>query len=231
MLDVVRREFKYGITEYEAAALRRKLTFVAPPDPNNGLRGYLVRSLYFDTLLDADFEAKVDGIDKRRKIRLRVYDPLSETVKLELKQKEGGFQRKRSLTLSRAEAERMIAGDYGGLVDRAEPLARWLGALMIAGCYLPRVIVEYDREAYCRDINETRITFDSGLRATEANFNIFDEALITHPVCAPGQITLEVKYNRFLFSDIKDVLRMADREQISNSKYCAARAVTKRGRR
>ena len=231
MLDVNRREFKYGITEYEAAELRRKLPFVAPPDPNNGPRGYLVRSLYFDTVFDTDYEAKVDGLDRRRKIRLRIYDPDSRTVKLELKQKEGGFQRKRSLTLRRAEAERMIAGDYSGLVNREEPLARWLGVLMTAGCYLPRVIVEYEQEAYCRDINDTRITFDSNLRATEADFDLFRRDLITYPVLFPGQITLEVKYNRFLMSDIKDVLRKTDRVQISNSKYCAARAITKRGRR
>lgn len=231
MLDVYRREFKYGITEIEAAELRRRLPFVAAPDAHNGERGYLVRSLYFDTLFDTDFEAKVDGVDRRRKIRLRLYDPDSEFVKLELKQKEGGVQRKRSLTLSRAEAERMISGDYGGLLDREETLARWLGAMMIAGCYLPRTIVEYNREAYCRDINDTRITLDSGLRATEADFDLFRKGLITYPVLSPGQITLEVKYNRFLLSDIKDVLGKADRIQISNSKYCAARAITKRGRR
>ncbi len=231
MLDVFRREFKYGITEYEAAELRRRLPYVAAPDIHNGERGYLVRSLYFDTVFDTDFEAKLDGIDRRRKIRLRVYKPESESVKLELKQKEGGVQRKRSLTLSRTEAERLISGDYGCLLAREEPLARWLGTIMIAGCYLPRTIVEYDREAYCRDINDTRITFDSGLRATEASFDLFRSDLITYPVLYPGQLTLEVKYNRFLLSDIKDILGKVDRIQISNSKYCAARAITKRGRR
>ena len=231
MLDVYRREFKYLVSEYEAAELRRRLPYVAPPDPHNGPGGYLVRSLYFDTLTDDDFEAKVDGTDDRRKIRIRVYDPSGDTAKLELKQKSGGFQRKRSLTLSRAEAEAMIRGDYGGLLSRPEPLAQWLCIRMTAGCYVPRCIVEYDRIAFVKNANDTRVTFDCGLRATEASFDLFDPGLVTYPVCPPGQITLEVKYNRFLLSDVKDALRPADRLQVSNSKYCAARAVTKRGRK
>ena len=231
MLDVYRREYKFAISEYETVQLRRRLPYVAAPDKNNGSRGYLVRSLYFDTLMDTDFEDKVDGVDCRRKIRLRLYSPDAETAKLELKQKEGGMQRKRSLTVSREEAASLIAGDYDCLLRREEPLARWLGLRMMVNCYVPRCIVEYDREAYCKNVNDTRITFDSGLRATEACFDLFSRELITYPVCTPGLITLEVKYNHFLTSDVKDVLRLIDREQVSSSKYCAARAVSKRGRR
>jgi len=32
-------------------------------DPNNGIHGYTVRSLYFDTIYDKDFFEKRDGIE------------------------------------------------------------------------------------------------------------------------------------------------------------------------
>ena len=52
-----------------------------------------------------------DGIGERRKIRLRIYDPGDKNAKLELKEKTGDFQRKRSLTVSREEAEQMMEGN------------------------------------------------------------------------------------------------------------------------
>lgn len=231
MLDVSRRELKYSISEFEAARIRRLLKYLTPPDPHNGIGGYLVRSLYFDSIFDNDFEEKVDGVDHRRKIRLRIYSPDDRTAKLELKQKYGSLQRKRSVTVTREEAQTMISGSYEFLRKHPEPLAEALYMMLMTGCYIPRCIVEYDREAYCRDVNDTRITFDSRLRASEANLNLFDTALITYPVLTPGQITMEVKFNRFLMSDIKDAVTIADRLSVSNSKYCAARAITKRGRK
>ena len=33
-----------------------------------------IRSLYFDTINDKDYEEKEDGVRVRRKIRLRIYD-------------------------------------------------------------------------------------------------------------------------------------------------------------
>ena len=72
MLDVTRTEVKYDIGLAEMADMKRRLGIFMEPDSHNGDRGYLVRSLYFDTLHDTDFEEKVEGYDGRQKIRLRV---------------------------------------------------------------------------------------------------------------------------------------------------------------
>lgn len=48
-------------------------------DKHNGAGGYRIRSLYFDTLDDNDYRDKLDGMELRRKIRLRNYDP-AETL-------------------------------------------------------------------------------------------------------------------------------------------------------
>lgn len=231
MIDISRKEIKYAVGPREIARIKQRLAPLMKSDSHNGINGYIVRSLYFDTPYDTDFEEKVDGYDNRKKIRLRVYDPEADYAKLELKEKAGTAQRKRSLLLNRAEAEQMIRGEYGFLKGRKEELASGLYVTMTKKCYRPKCIVEYDRFAYYLDHNETRITFDTGLRAGEGNFNIFDKNLILYPVSGAGESTLEVKYSGFLFTYIKNELSPYEKMPVSNSKYCRARMVSKRGRR
>ena len=230
MIDVSRNEVKYLLTCAEVPGLRQKLSKAMLVDSHGGENGYRVRSLYFDTLYDSDFEDKVDGYDNRQKIRLRIYGEDKETVKLEIKEKEGNSQRKRSILLTRAEAERMIKGDYNVLLEHTEPVAHWLYTFMLTRSYRPKCIVEYDRIAFFRKENDIRVTFDMNLRATEASVDLFDENLILYPVCSPQEVTLEVKYNGFLYTYIKQLLNKTERMRVSNSKYCRARMITKRGR-
>lgn len=230
MLDVTRTEVKYDIGPLETADMKKRLGIFMEPDPHNGEKGYLVRSLYFDTLHDTDFEEKVEGYDERRKIRLRVYSAAAETAKLEIKEKTGGFQRKRSLILNREESMRMTGGDYRFLLERKEPLAEWLYAFLSVRCYRPKCIVEYDRYAFITEHNDIRITFDQNLRASESNFDLFREEPPLYSVSPPGQVTMEVKYTGFLFSYLKNELNRCDKIQVSNSKYCRARMISKRGR-
>ncbi len=231
MQEVYRNELKYCISLTEAMIIKSGLEAFMKPDSHNRENGYMVRSLYFDTLFDTDFEDKVNGYDNRQKIRLRIYDADSNFAKLELKEKTGGRQRKRSITISRKEAQLMTSGDYSFLCHREEPLAIWLYTFMVSRNYRPKCIVEYNRQAYYAEQNDIRVTIDSDLRATEASFSLFDPNLSVYPVSNPGEVTLEVKYNNFLFTYIKNILQQADRMQISNSKYCRARMITKRGRR
>lgn len=230
MIEVNRRELKYQVSLSEVMELKPKLAALLSEDRHNGPNGYVVRSLYYDTLYDSDFEDKIDGYDKRQKIRLRVYDIHSGQAKLELKEKIGSVQRKRSLLLNREESERMMRGDYSVLMLRSEKLAHQMYTMMNMRCYRPKCIVEYDRLAYCEETNEIRITFDSNLRATELDKDIFRENLILYPIADTSQVTMEVKYNGFLFSHVKDVLNSANKLQISNSKYCRARMISKKGR-
>ncbi len=229
MLEVYRKELKYLVNQEEMMRLQVRLGAVMKKDSHTDRDGYLVRSLYFDSLFDMDFEEKLQGLDDRQKVRLRVYDPSGQSAKLELKEKSGSLQRKRSLVLTRDEAQQMVQGDYGFLLERKEPLAPWLYTFLMEHCYRPKCIVEYDRVAYMLDENNTRVTFDCRLRATEASVDLFDETMMLYPVADPAQITMEVKYDGFLFSYVKEELSLADKIQVSNSKYCRARMITKHG--
>ena len=125
----------------------------------------------------------------------------------------------------------MIAGDYRFLMQRQEPLAKWLYTFLSVRCYRPKCIVEYDRFAYITEHNDTRITFDQNLRASESTFDIFSENAALYPVGPPERVTMEVKYSGFLFTYLKNELNHCEKVMTSNSKYCRARMISKRGRR
>ncbi len=222
MLDVSRREIKYEIDSCQELKLKRLLSAVLEGDKHNGKDGYRVRSLYFDTPDALDYYEKIDGLENRKKIRLRIYDFGDSPAKLELKQKQGIQQRKQTLTLNREQAEQIIAGDYSCLDDCGD-FGRYMRLIMQTGAYRPACLVEYDRTAFFCRTNDTRITLDSGLRSNEGSFELYDASVQLYPVTLPGKVTLEVKYNRFLLSYIKDVVSTVDMLGVSGSKYCRCR--------
>ena len=114
---VVRTEKKYSISPCQCSKLLYRLEPIMRLDQHSGLDGYMVRSLYFDSIYDNDYFDKVSGLEMRKKVRLRIYAPEQQTVKLELKQKQGSAQKKISLSISRDLAEEMIRGQYSGLLE------------------------------------------------------------------------------------------------------------------
>ena len=223
--DVLRTEKKYPLDYLDARKLCGKLNRILQPDPHcAGTDGYLVRSLYFDSYDNEDYFDKAAGLENRKKIRLRIYSPDDAFAKLEWKQKQGAAQRKRSMTVSRDHAQRMAQGSYSCLLEYDDPLAKQFYSVMRSRAYLPRSIVEYRRYAFALAANDTRITLDSGLRACEGNADLFSKELpFYYPAASPNRVTLEVKYNHFLLSYVKEVLSPYITAETASSKYCASR--------
>lgn len=226
MNEVLRQEKKFLINLTQLYSLGHTLASVMAQDPNNKGDDYMIRSLYFDTLHDRDFYEKEDGVELRRKIRLRNYGPDMPFAMLEIKQKQGANQKKRSLRMSRQDAVEMTRGNYGVLHSYAEPFAEECFALMSTQCYVPKAVVEYRRRAFIARENRIRITLDRHIVGTESCFDIFSPELLQNCVLDPYLAVLEVKYNGFLLSYIKDLLRDCDRSEISVSKYSLSRAVS-----
>lgn len=225
MEQVLRQEYKYLITIDACKKLSHQLGELLKEDVHNGLGGYRVRSLYFDTLNNKDFVEKQNGEEVRRKIRLRRYNTQSEYALLEMKQKQGIYQLKRSLKIKREDALLLTKGIYTPLLNYKENFAAECFAMMHMECYRPKVVVQYNRKAFVAQGNETRITMDSDLVATQACFDIFSDTLQFYPVLSPFHSVIEVKYNDFLLSYIKDMLNQINRTQVSVSKYCLGRNV------
>lgn len=227
MQEVLRQERKFLITTEEYYRLSDILSNVMNEDSHNGLDGYQIRSLYFDSLDDRDYEEKEDGVECRRKIRLRTYDPKSSFAVLEMKQKQGSNQKKRSLRLNREDAMEVMRGNLSVLLKYPDPFARECFGYMQMHVYRPKTIVEYTRRAFIAKENNIRITFDHHIIGTEHNLNIFDENLSQYPLFDSYMVILEVKYNHFLLSYLKDVINMTDKSELSISKYALARSVSK----
>ena len=87
-IRVFRTERKYPLSSLQVSGLFSRLSAVMNGDSYNGTNTYMVRSLYFDTIYHDDYFEKMAGVERRRKIRLRIYDVNSPTAKLEIKEKQ-----------------------------------------------------------------------------------------------------------------------------------------------
>lgn len=223
MNKVLREEKKFLISVDEFISLSHKLGQIMISDSHNGTHGYMIRSLYFDTIYDNDYFEKAAGVELRRKIRLRCYDPNADYAMLEMKQKQGANQLKRSLKVSKEDAIELTKGNYLPLLNYKEPFAAECYALMHAKCYKPKTIVEYNRKAFIAKENKIRITFDNNIVSTESSFDLFDPHLNMNPVLDKYDVVLEVKFNGFLLSYIRRLINAANRSELSVSKYVLAR--------
>lgn len=227
MNEVLRQEKKFLISQQQFYKYSYDLSRILALDGHSAGEGYLIRSLYFDSLDDRDYQEKEDGVELRRKIRLRNYGPDTPFAMLEMKQKQGASQKKRSLRMDREDAERLIRGRYSVLLRYEEPFAAECFALMNQHCYRPKAVITYHRKAFVAKENKIRITFDHHITGTESSFDIFSDSLLENSILDPLLVVLEVKYNGFLLSYIKDMLMECDSSELSVSKYCLGRAVSK----
>lgn len=226
MRVVLREEKKYLITLENFIKANNYFSKVLHQDEHNGNDGYIIRSLYFDTPNNDDFYNKVDGLETRRKIRIRIYDTNSDFAYLEMKQKQGNYQQKKSLKITREDAMELIKKNYDVLLKYEEEFALEIYVIMKTNNYIPKEINQYKRTAYVLNENSIRITFDRDIRATESCFDLFDENLLLNPVFNQNHVVFEVKYNGFLLSYVKDIINTIDRIQTPVSKYCLGRTNT-----
>lgn len=227
MNEVLRQEKKFLISLPQFYRHSQRLSRVLELDSNSQDDGYLIRSLYFDTIDDKDYHDKEAGVELRRKIRLRNYGPDKSFALLEMKQKQGAMQKKRSLRMSREDAKKIIVGDYSVLLQYEEPFAAECFSLMNMLCYRPKTVVTYRRKAFVAKENKIRITFDHQIQGTESSFDIFSDTLIENSILDPYLAVLEVKFNGFLLGYVKDMLMEIDHSELSVSKYCLGRAISK----
>lgn len=220
-----RHELKYYINYRDYAVLRHALKAVMRPDSHADATGkYNIRSMYFDDLDNNAVREKLEGIEERSKYRIRIYDRgKNGVIRFEKKIKKGQFIAKQSFLLSEEEYSAIIHGNIGFLLKRKEVLAKEVYAKMRSEGFLPKVIVEYEREAYTLDIERTRITFDMNVRGSTIVGDIFDD-IPTLPAIEPGMMILEIKFNRFLPEHVRQLLGVMDAPiRSAASKYVLCR--------
>ena len=218
ILKTFRHEYKYVITYGDMLELRNKLDQVLTLDRGNP---YFVRSIYFDSPDDTDYFDKQGGEMIRKKLRLRIYDTNSDLAKIEIKGKYDYHQLKESLVINKELAKRIINGDYSELLNMDNDLAKKIYVLFESG-YRPKVIIEYDRAAYITSTT-TRITFDYNIKKSRDFEKFYTNDINYCEITNPGDVVLEVKFDRFLEPYISKILEKYTSRYQSVSKYVMGR--------
>lgn len=216
----MRHELKYYIPIYEKYALRERVRRVMSLDHNSVTEdGYHIRSLYFDNVHESALHDKTNGILRRKKYRIRIYNKSDQVIKLERKSKMNHLVMKESARLTKDEYYSLLHGDIYVLHAKSAPLLRDFYFDLKNEHMKPAVVVDYIREAYTYPISDVRVTFDKQLSASVQSFDIFDPSLITREMIHGPQTILEVKYNQFLPDMISNLLQMPAHSRSAISKY------------
>lgn len=221
---VYRHEYKYVLNCVTAMALFQELSSYLVPDKYSADGAYRVKSLYFDSLQDTDFWAKMDGENIRKKLRLRIYDEDQQSAKLELKSKEESLQYKSTLSISKNSALEIMDGSFSSLLEHPSDKALTIYSMMSLGAYRPSVLVEYDRYAFCYPEFNTRITFDCHVKSSETDLRLFERHNMFQNIIR-DEVVLEVKFNNYLAGFIQDILSHYQLNQVAVSKYCNSRTL------
>ena len=217
-----RHEWKHEIGYADLLALRSRLTAVMERDIHTDHGRYRIRSLYFDNLADKALREKMDGVDRREKFRVRYYNGDTSFIQLEKKYKVHGLCCKLQAELTPEEVQAVAAGDSRPLMDSAAPLVRELAFKMDAQGLRPRTIVDYTREPFVYAPGNVRVTLDHDIRTGMTGTDFLDPDCVTVPA-GDAPAILEVKWDAFLPSVIRDIVQVPRTHTSAFSKYAACR--------
>ena len=86
----------------------------------------------------------------------------------------------------------------------------------------PRTIVDYTRDAFVFPAGNVRVTLDSNIRTGLRSTDFLNPASLTVPA-GDAPVILEVKWDEFLPSVIRDLVQLPGRRTAAFSKYAACR--------
>lgn len=222
-IRIKRKELKYYINYTDYKVLYEILDNLLTQDENAIRTKGFIRSLYFDTLDNKDFEEKQAGILNRKKYRLRIYDLDTERVKFEIKNKFNNQILKETAFISREDAIEVQNGNYEVLLKYNNPVLNKVYCDFKREPYRPVSVIEYIREAFMFSFNDVRITFDKNLKATAEDLDIFSKDHLMKPLFKKGMLVMEIKYNNFLPLWVRKIIQIPRFEKSAISKYCIGR--------
>lgn len=217
-----RHEWKHEVSAFDVLCLRQRLSAVMAPDPHARGGRYFVRSLYFDDLRDTALREKLDGVSRREKFRLRCYNGDDSYLVLEKKSKVGGLCAKEQTRLTRPRAQALLACDLEALAADPAPLVQELRWKMQTQGLRPMTIVDYTREPFVFAPGNVRVTLDYDIRTGLKSTDFFDFRCPTIPA-GDAPAILEVKWDEYLPTVIRDLVQVPSTRSSAFSKYAACR--------
>lgn len=217
-----RHEWKHELNYADLLCIRQRLRAVAEPDPHAVDGTYMIRSLYFDNIDDKALREKIDGVNLREKFRIRYYNGDPGVIHLEKKSKRNGLGTKYSASLTAEEAQKIVDGDVDWMLQSGRDLVQELYCKMRYQGLRPRTIVDYTREPFIYRPGNVRVTFDYDIRTGLQCTDFLDPDCPTIPA-GDAPIILEVKWDEYLPSVIRDCVQTPGRRVTAFSKYAQCR--------
>lgn len=225
-----RHELKFLCSQLQIELLMSQLDCLMDKDTHSGEKGfYTVRSLYFDDYHNSAIKQKEDGIDNRKKYRIRSYlSGMDDKFHLEIKYRLRDKVRKETCDLSKEETGLILEGiplenaySSDRTVLKQFELARDRMFLQ------PAVIVEYDRVPYVYPEGNVRITIDRNICASPDTGAFMKQDIVTVPILERGFHLLEIKYDEYLPDVLRQALQIVSLEKTSFSKFYLCRLAGK----
>ena len=217
-----RHEWKHVLNTTDLLILRQRLRAIMESDPHAIDGKYHIRSLYFDNLEDKALREKIDGVNMREKFRIRLYNCNSSLINLEKKSKKNGLGTKYSAKLSAEEAQKIVDGEIDWMLQSENSLIQELYCKMRYQGMRPKTIVDYIREPFIFRPGNVRVTLDYDIRTGLHSTDLLNPDAVTIPA-GDAPLLIEVKWDEFLPSIIRDAVSLPDRRVGSFSKYAQCR--------
>lgn len=217
-----RHEWKHEINPVDLVSIRSRLRVIAKQDPHAVDGRYFIRSLYFDNMDDKALREKIDGVNMREKFRMRYYNGDTSFIQLEKKSRRSGLGAKFSARLQETEVQKILDGDIDWMMLSSHSLIRELYCKMRYQGMRPKTIVDYTREPYVYEPGNVRVTLDYDIRLGMRCADFMNPQCVTIPA-GEAPIILEVKWDEYLPSIIKDAVQTPGRRENAFSKYAQCR--------
>lgn len=222
-MSELRHEWKHEINYMDMLVIRSRMRAITTPDSHAVDGKYFIRSLYFDTLSDKALREKLDGVDNRKKFRIRYYNNDLSFIRLEKKSKWNNLGTKEMVRLSTMQAQDIADGNIDWMVNHPAPLIHELYVEMKETGLRAKTIVDYTREPFVFPAGNVRVTLDYDIRTGLCSTDFLNPDTPTVPI-VDNPIILEVKWDHFLPDIIRDAVHLENRRAAAFSKYAACRA-------
>lgn len=185
---------------------------------------YLIHSIYFDDYRDTCAIENVTGERKRFKYRIRYYNNAPNELWLEKKEKVNNYCHKRKCSISIYEYLSIINGKPLEVFwNTSEELLKEFCIDIVTKQFSPKVIIDYEREAFQEIISNVRVTLDYNISASDDIEHFLNGNYLKIPILKKKKHILEVKFDDVLPSYIKAIFLSNAPTRQSFSKYYLGR--------
>ena len=224
-----RYEFKYLLPVNKANQIEKEIKNFMVLDKNalkNKNKNYFVRSLYFDNEIYSNFYEKVDGMETRKKFRIRVYSANEKTkspIFLEMKGRRNQRTYKLRTPIKKKHLNYLMNNEklnsLSKIYSNKNSVINHFIYDSLKKKIKPKVLVDYDRRAYHNKSGLLfRLTFDNNILSTPAK-KLFDKKFVNFKQARAGFTVLELKFERSIQPWFHRIIQNYNLSRMSISKF------------